>query len=142
MPALIDFILNHIDYVSFPEGIRTYDLTCVAKVELCTLCKGVIFDLLVPPGRSVSQPVITDAEGHRVRSRSLTSSSIQTIDCVGKIDGYHRKPDVFVLVVKCLCFSVVPGLNAPSHPCHIIQCLYSHARKCFSWTFSTTTVKL
>jgi len=40
-------------------------MTCVANVELGTrTCKGVIFVDLVSTGRSVSLPVISDAEGH------------------------------------------------------------------------------
>lgn len=97
----------------------------VVNVELGTLCKGVIFDLLVSPGRSVSQPVITDAEGRWVSSRTLTPSLMQTIDCVGKSDGYHGKPDglssmCFVLVGKCLCLNVVPASNVQITSCFFL----------------------
>ncbi len=62
---------------------RTYDLTCQLIVELATLCKGVKFDLLYSLWRSVSQNVIIDAIGHRVRSR--TPPSMQNIDCLARV---------------------------------------------------------
>lgn len=104
VPALIDFVLNHIDYVRFPEGIEHMIWHVWRMLALGTLCKGVIFDLLVSTGRSVCLPVILDAEGHWVRSRTLTPSSLHTIDYVGKNDGYHRKPDG--LPSMCLCWWV------------------------------------
>lgn len=51
---------------------------------------------------------------------------------------------VFVLVGKCLfkCCSCIECFRVTSCTLYFTQYLYSRARKCFSWTFSTTTVKL